>query len=228
MQPQKDRVFQMLLKAAVLVGAVGCASAPAPIGAGDFQEFADAKIALEQNFTDQDTEVVILAKGLDEGLSKLTVSTADGVKILDLSATKSSLGVREFSVESPEPGLTEVLAAYPEGTYVFEGVTVNGVRLRSTATLSHDLLDPTTLRVDTEEGTISWSTVTGVDHYVLELEREVDGEDVVKLTLEMPSDMTSFPIPAALRMPGEYQVGVAVVSRGGNTTVVEVNFTIEL
>ena len=100
---------------------------------------------------------------------------------------------------------------------MFEGVTVNGVLLKSTATLSHNLPNPTTLRVDTDGGTISWSAVTGVDHYVLELEREVDGEDMVKLTLEMPSEVTSFSIPAPMRMPGEYQVGVAVVSRGGNT-----------
>ena len=228
MQLRRNTALQMLIQMGVLVGAAGCTIAPAHTGVENVVEFANVKIALEQNFTDQDTEVVIVAKGLDDGLNTLTVSTVDGMEILNLSATTSSLGVREFSVESPEPGLAEVLAAYPAGTYVFEGVAANGVRLKSTATLSHELPSPTTLRVDTEAGTISWSTVTGVDHYVLELEREVDGEDVVKLTLEMPSDVTSFPIPAPMRVPGEYQVGVAVVSRGGNTTVVEVNFTIEL
>ena len=57
--------------------------------------FTTATIVLEQNFTDQDTEVVIVAKGLDEGLKELTVSTADGTEILSLSAKPVTLGVRE-------------------------------------------------------------------------------------------------------------------------------------
>ena len=230
MQHPKTVVHRMLLGTTVLVGFIACTTHPSSTlrSADNPVEFNNAKIILEQNFTDQDVEIVITVRGLDDGLEALKVLTADGSPILNLSAKPSSLGlgVRDFSIESPEPGLAEVLKAYPAGTYRFEGVSTNGVVLRSTAVLSHDLPGPTKITVDTEDWLIKWNDVLGTEHYIVELEREVEGEDEVKMTIEVLPNITSFPIPQPMRTVGEYQVAVGVVSRNGNITFAEKNFTV--
>lgn len=184
-----------------------------------------ARMTLEQNHTDQDVEVVFLALGRDEGMKQLTVKTETGVAVLSLSAGESTLGVREFTVESPEPGMNDVLRAYPEGVYLFEGVTLTGTVLKGRTSLSHTLPAPTTIRVDADAGIIHWTAVPGTDHFMVELEQK-KGAGEFKLTLEVPGDITSFSIPSTMQAPGEYQVGVGAVSSDGNMTVVETRFTI--
>lgn len=220
---------RLALSMTAVLGLLACRNAPAPMPqpSEGAMQFSIARIFLEQNLTDQDAEVVMLAKGQDEGLESLSVFGEDGAKILQLSSRTSTLGVREFAVESPEPGMSAILAAYPEGTYRFVGVTFNGVRLQSTARLSHDLPEPADPRIDPVRGTIEWNAVAGAAGYSLELEREVNGEDERTLTVELPPDVTSFRIPDAFRVPDDYQAGVAVISRNGNITIVEKSFSVE-
>ena len=152
-------------------------------------EFTEASIILEHNATDGDAEIVVFAQGGDKGLTRLSILAPDGTAVLDLSTQKRTLGLRKFSVESAEPVISEVISAYPEGTYRFEGVTVDGVRLHSTANLVHGLPSPPVITINKAEGRVNWSAVAGATGYSIELEREVDGENVMKLTLDllMPS-----------------------------------------
>ena len=76
----------------VLFASAGCARNPraASLAAAEPLEFAEASFILERNVTDQDAEVVVIAKGLDEGLRRLRILNDAGVVILDLTAGTSS------------------------------------------------------------------------------------------------------------------------------------------
>ena len=88
---------------------------------GSSQLFAFAKVHFEQNATDGDVEVVFEIKGGDEGLANLRVVSPDGRIVIDFTAPDAStLGIRQFRFESPEPKDIEGLkTAYPEGVYTF-------------------------------------------------------------------------------------------------------------
>lgn len=200
----------------------------------EIQEFDDAIIYLEQNFTDQDTEVVVLAKGQDEGLRTLKIHDPYRRKVLHLHAKRRTLGVREFAMESPEPGLSEVLQAYHEGEYTFRGRTFSGVILKSVAFLSHDIPGPAVIVFPEDEAQdidpdadliIQWEPVDGAVKYLIEVERE-DPEPELSMESEAVENAVSFTVSAEWLEPdSEYQVGVAVVNADGNTTWVEQTFT---
>ena len=101
--------------------------------------FATATVHFEQNATDGDVEVVFEAKGGDEGLAKLTVTASDGRTVIDFTASDpSTMGIRSFRFESPEPKDVEGLkAAYPEGDYTFSGATSAGGKFHGKSTLNH-------------------------------------------------------------------------------------------
>lgn len=88
-------------------------------------EFTDLRMTLEQNATDGDTEVVLFAKGQDDGLKKLRIVRPDGRTVAELRGNRRTIGLRELALESPEPPeLERVLRSFPEGTYRFAGHTV--------------------------------------------------------------------------------------------------------
>ena len=196
-------------------------------------EFEELGIIVEQNATDGDTEVVISGIAGDDGLRLLNVHAPDGRKILSLVASdRATLGEREFHFESPEPPGEAVLAGYPEGEYLFVGLSTAGERFRGSASLSHQLPGETTILHPVHESvipadslTIQWSAVPGIREYILEFENEsADPEQA--LTLNLPPDTTSFEVPPALLVAGsDYQVGVQTVSDDGNIVAVEVTFS---
>src|SRR3990170_1930018 len=108
---------------------------------GSFVPFAVASVRFEQNATDGDAEVVFEVKGGKEGLAKLTVVSPDGRTVIDFTAPNAStLGIRQFRFETPEPGDVESLkSAYPEGVYTFTGATAAGGKLRGESPLNHKL-----------------------------------------------------------------------------------------
>lgn len=195
--------------------------------------FEVATINVEQNATDVDTEVVMTALAGDEGLRVLRIRTPDGRLVVKArSPDPSVMGQREFAFESPEPEGEAILAAYPEGWYTFEGVSVTGERFRSRARLSHQLPAATVIlhppqdaEVGADSLTIQWSAVPGSVQYVIELENEsADPEQV--LTFNVPSSQTEFEVPRSLLVPGaDYQVGIAVIGSNGNVIVTETTFT---
>jgi hypothetical protein len=197
-----------------------------PVGLVLETEFSEASIILEHNATDGDAEIVVFAKGGDKGLARISILAPDGTAVLDLSTQKRTLGLQKFSVETAEPVMSKVISAYPEGTYRFEGVTVDGVRLHSTTNLVHGLPSPPVITINKTEGKVNWTAVAGATGYSIEIEREVDGENVMKLTIDLPITSTSFSIPKVLFVPGEYKVGFAVRGKTGNIVVVEKVFEI--
>lgn len=198
-------------------------------------QFEIADIHVEQNATDGDTEVVILAKGGDEGFRHFSVRSPDGRTVVaTFSRDPTVMGQRELLFESPEPAGEAILAAYPEGRYVFKGSTHEGERFRAEAVLSHDLPHGAVILWPMDEAvipagafTIQWSAVPGVAQYLIELENEsADPEQA--LSFNLPPDVTSFDVPASLVTAGaEYQLSVGTVGDNGNLTFVEVGFETE-
>lgn len=196
-------------------------------------EFEFVTIHVEQNTTDGDTEVVISAKAGDEGLHTLSIKTPDRRHVAHvLSLDRSMMGLREFVFESPEPPGEAILAAYPEGTYTFTGVSSIGERFRGQAVLSHELPAPVTIlhpaqdaRVGTSSLTIQWSAVTEISEYVIEFENEsADPEQILRVNV--PASQTSFEIPSSMLAPGaDYQVGVWSVAMNGNVSIAETTFS---
>ena len=195
--------------------------------------FPVALVHFEQNASDGDVEVVFEVKGQADGLAKLKVVSPDGRTVIDFTAPDSStLGMRQFRFESPEPKDVKALkAAYPEGTYRFTGRSLSGATLVGESTLSHKLPAPVKFRkpapnaknVPIRNINISWSAVTGVAFYILEIEQE---ELETKIEATLPGSSTSFAMPNGFLMPGrEYHLGIATVTAEGNVSVVETSFT---
>ena len=195
--------------------------------------FAVAIVHFEQNATDGDVEVVFEAKGGKEGLAKLSVVSPDGRTVIDFTAPDAStLGIRQFRFESPEPGEVESLkSAYPEGVYTFTGATAAGQKLHGEATLNHLL--PTTATflqpkadaqgVGTKNLEITWTPVKNLAAYII----YVENDDLdVNLTAKLPGFVVKFAVPDGFLLPGtEYMLGIGTVTEDGNVSFVETTFT---
>ncbi len=199
-------------------------------GAAPCGEFEELSLALEQNATDGDTEVVLFAKGGDDGLKSLQVAGPSGRKVVKLTGDRRGIGLREFLLESAEPpDLPLVLASFPEGTYSFSGKTVEGECLRGSAALSHQIAPAATLLTPAEDEVVavdalvlSWSAVAGAERYVVELNNEDTGSEI---TFEVFPPTASLEIPpSVLEADSEYQYGLGVRAPDGNLTVVERTF----
>jgi hypothetical protein len=195
--------------------------------------FAVASVHFEQNATDGDVEVVFEAKGGKEGLAKLTVVSPNGHIVIDFTAPDAStLGMRQFRFESPEPKDVQSLkSAYPEGAYTFTGVTASGFKLHGEATLSHTLPAPTVFLqpnvdargVGVKDLIITWTPVKNLAAYIIYIEH---GELEVNLTATLPGSVAAFAVPDGFLSPGtEYQLGIGTMTDEGNVSYVETTFT---
>ena len=185
-----------LLHAALIVAAPGFASSISEAA----EPFDTAEIYVEKNATDGDTEIVIEAVGGDDGLCHLRVIAPGGREIFHFDSNdRSTGGLREFLVESPEPPGDAILAAYPEGLYRFRGSTCEGQWFSAADWLHHRLPAAAVItgpsadsEVDGDNGiVIEWSAVPGVAEYILELENESANPEQ-SLTLNLPADTTRF------------------------------------
>jgi hypothetical protein len=195
--------------------------------------FPRATVRFEQNATDGDVEVVFEITGRSEGLAKLRVLSPDGRPVIDFKAPDAStLGIRQFIFESPEPqDVASLKAAYPEGTYTFHGATASGTQLLGKATLKHALPATTSFvspkangsNVNVNDLKVVWAPVEGVAGYIVEIEQD---ELNVNITATLPATQPEFSVPDGfLRSGTEYQLGIGTVSDDGNISYVETSFT---
>ena len=195
--------------------------------------FSKVTVRFEQNATDGDAEVVFEVKAGEDGLTMLKVVAPDGRTVIDFSAPDSTtMGMRQFAIESPEPDdMPALQAAYPEGDYQFIGKTFAGEAFASTAPLSHRL--PATAEVKSpkpeaddvaiEDVVIAWGAVAGATFYIVELEQD---ETQLKIKAVVPSSLTSFAVPNGVLVPGKaYTLALGTVAEGGNISFVETSFT---
>lgn len=218
---------------ALAFGLIALASATAAGPTPAATRFAVAKVRFEQNATDGDVEVVFDITGRNDGLTRLTIVSPDGRTVADFTAPDgSTLGIRQFEFESPEPtDVAGLKAAYPEGEYTFTGTTAAGATLQGRATLSHQLPATTSFvhpQADAEgvparDLEIAWSPTSDAVAYVIEIEEE--GSDK-SLKANLPQSGPRFAVPNGFLKPGaEYKLGIGTVSAEGNISFIETSFT---
>src|SRR5512134_1879525 len=211
----------------LLAGAGSFAAGACTRAAGPSAPFAVATVHFERNATDGDVEVVFDVKGGDDGLTSLTVTAPDGRTVVSASSPDSStMGVRQYRFESPEPtDAARLKAAYPEGAYRFAAAATTGDRYASDATLSHRLPPaPAVLSpVDEAEDVavrglrVTWTPVPDAAAYAVTIE-EAD----LNLSITLPGTATAFAVPDGLLQSGrEYTLAVGAVLPGGNASFVE-------
>jgi hypothetical protein len=197
--------------------------------------FPVASAHMEQNVTDGDMEVVFEVKGGDDGLAELSVVSPDGRPVVTFRAPDSStLGIRQFRFESPEPRDVKALrAAYPEGVYEFSGKTFSGATLAGKSTLSHRWAAatkfvrpaPAAENVSVKDLTVSWSAVPGIASYLVSIEQR---ELKVSITASLPGSSTSFVVPHGFLVRGrKYKMAIGTVTPEGNISFAETTFTTE-
>jgi hypothetical protein len=229
----KTRVLPISIGVTILAASLSVALAWTGQPAGPSQRFASASVRFEQNVTDGDVEVVFDITGGNEGLTKLTIVGPNGRTIADFTAPdRSTLGLRQFVLESPEPrDVAALKAAYPEGAYVFRGTTGSGQTLAGSATLSHRLPGTTTFvrpQADAKDVSarnleLAWSATPDAAGYIVELEEQ---DSDTRMTVRLPASMTRFRVPDGFLQSGkEYQLGIGTVAAGGNISFVETSFS---
>ena len=194
--------------------------------------FKELSMRFEVNHTDGDGEIVITAKA-SEGLRWFKVFAPDSEIIIFIHSNDerrkiNPIGLAQFNIESGEPSIDGVKAAYPEGTYQFMGRTISGQQLYGEVVLSHKLLPPPVFTprdekgVDPNHAIVKWQSVEGAVAY----EVEIENDDLqVNVTARLPGNATGFHIPQGFLLPGtEYEVGVTTVSKDGNLSVAESSF----
>jgi hypothetical protein len=196
--------------------------------------FEVAKIYLEFNATDNDMGVHIDSDH-EAGLRSLQIRGPRGVVINQTWKSRPTLGLTEMKTESSEPDAVRALHAYPPGVYFFTGSTVDGKRLSSQATFSHDLLDAPTITSPSKNAgdlpvngvTVSWDAVPGAAAYHFELTDETeDAVNPLDLDAVFPASVTEFRIPDGLLKPGTtYGAGAASIHVNGNQTLSVVTFS---
>jgi hypothetical protein len=196
-------------------------------------EFEDARIRVERNATDGDTEIVITAKPLtDGGLARLSIVSPHWRKVVDVEAPSKTRGLREFLFETPEPDQSQILNHYPEGSYLYFGTATNGQRFVGAATLSHELPGEVTIASPVKESviapgamTIVWAAVPDAAQYIVEFENE-SADPEQSFSFVVGASITSFTVPGALVVPSsDYQIGVAAVHENGNLVFSETTFS---
>lgn len=225
--------LQLVAGLMFLMGAHSEAQVPAAAQTETPGAFVKANVRCEQNATDGDMEVVFEVKTRVGGLTRLSITSPDGRTVVDFTAPDTStLGMRQFIFESPEPkDVKRLQAAYPEGEYHFNGTMVSGARLQGKSALRHRL--PATVSfvqppaggrgVTLKNLQITWTPVKEVAAYVVYIEQD---ELDVHVTTKLPAATAAFDVPDGFLQPDtEYMLGIGTVSREGNISYVETSFT---
>lgn len=234
-----------------IVSLVGIASVFTPALAGSdtmraaTTKFPDARLKIEYNATDGDAGLQVFLDA--PAWNEISITNPRGTELLDVEAGEviRDYGLTELFSESSEPPFDEFpfeefKRLFPEGTYTFRGVTVEGQRLRSTYRLTHDVPDGPTITSPTEDATVApdgltvaWQPVTSpanVDVVAYQVLVVADapalGNPKRVLDMMLPGTATSVAIPAAFLTPGPYKTEVLAIERSGNQTLTEVAFTV--
>ena len=208
--------------------------------AGRAQEFDIARIFIEYNESGNDLGFHVFLDG--EDWTDLKIYDPAGTKIVDLTAKGGykDLGLTELFFEGAEPNLDEfpldeLLALFPEGEYTFIGKTVDGERLISTATLSHDVPAGPVVSTATAPAcsgdtlVVSWEPVTGPAAILPDGEITIVGYQVIvgSFQVTLPASATQVTVPEEFYQSlasGTHDFEVLAIDVSGNQTITEGTF----
>jgi hypothetical protein len=209
--------------------------------------FEDARLKIEYNATDGDAGLQIFAD-TEDAWREIRVRNPVGGTVAQFKAGQviKNFGLTELFSESSEPSFTELpfekfKQLFPEGKYTFEGVTIDGNKLRSTFTFTHDVPDAPRITSPAEDSTVdprnvvvTWDPVTTpasvkvVAYEVIVIADEPapsGGERTVDVILR--ASVNRFPVPAEFLTSGDYKTEVLAIDDGGNQTLSEIPFRVE-
>ena len=206
----------------------------------DEVELEVARVFIEWNSTDEDFGIQFFWDGVP--WSEMTIEDGSGREALSVKPKRSLRrhGLTEGFFESAEPGdvsMEEFFRRFPEGTYEFEGRTLDGRELEGEAEFTHALpAPPENLspaegdEVDPDGFAVSFDEVSEdihgnpieIAYYEVIVEKEDDEPILQTFRVILRPSVTSVGIPAAFLEPGtEYKFEVIAVSEAGNKTITE-------
>jgi hypothetical protein len=216
----------------------------------DEVQFAESRIFIEYNSTDNDLGFHVFLDG--EDWTTLEIVSPRGRRIFNVEGRGGykELGLTELFFEGAEPSLfdvplDELLAFFPEGTYEFEGRTVDGGEIGGEATLTHAVpAGPDVSTSDDQVGpgnalTIRWDPVTEVATDpaggvfpdrpidVVAYQVIVGSFEVTLPAIDPPTPMSVTVPPefVASLEPGSHEFEVLAIEEGGNQTITSDSFT---
>ncbi len=213
----------------LLLGTVVFAVATPARAAG----FAIARIFIEFNDSANDLGFHVFLDG--EDWRTLRIVNPAGVTIFDVEGKGgyADLGLTELFFEGAEPSLDEfpladLLALFPEGRYKFIGETVGGVRLWSTATLSHAIPDGPAVSAELidEDVVIRWTPPPGPPPGFPQKRVDIVAYQVLadsfQVTLPASSREVTLPEEFVESLgPGAHPFEVLAIDASGNQTITE-------
>jgi len=230
-----------IVPVATLTGALGLLAAGEPAQA--VIPYAELRLFIEYNSTDKDTGMQLFLDG--ESWRLLKITDPNGKVILDVKGKSSlkALGLTEFFFESTEPALKklplkEFFDLFPEGEYLFEGATIDGDTLMSTATFSHTIPDgPAILTpeegsvVDEDDVVVAWEPVADpegsrITAYQVIVTQELNVLPRRTFSVHVSAEVTAVTVPAEfLQDDADYEFEVLAIEEGGNQTITSSFFT---
>jgi hypothetical protein len=201
--------------------------------------FAIARLYIEFNQSGNDLGFHVFLDG--EDWKALKIQSPSGRTIFEGTGRGpyADLGLTEFFFEGAEPSLDDVpladlLARFPEGTYKFIGVTVDGASLTNRVTLSHAIPDGPRVSsaVDGNEVVIRWDPVSAPPPGFPDRKIKIVGYQVIvgSFQVTLPASSPSVEVPEefiATLGPGAQQFEVLAIDASGNQTITEGEFELE-
>ena len=244
--PRRNTVFAIFVAGATLTTACAVVANAGAARPTRTLSFEDARLKIEYNATDGDAGLQIFAD-TEEPWREIRVTNPAGEPLahFEADAVIEDFGLTELFSESSEPPFTEFpfeefKHLFPEGTYTFTGVTIDGARLQGSFALTHDVPDGPHITAPSEGETLSedelvvtWNPVTtprGVDVVAYEVIVVDDagapsgGERTLDVTL--PATASRFPVPGEFLVRGTYKVEVLAIDDNGNQTLNQVAFRV--
>jgi hypothetical protein len=226
--------------------------------AKDTIELDEARFIFEVNYTDGDIGVQLILDS--DPFDSIKGFTPDGQLFFDMQGKNSlkDLGINENFFESNEPlfrgeeaeiTIEEILDMFPEGDYELKGMTVEGMKLEGTATLSHVLpcgpvITSPVGNPDPDGTVIAWGSVTTAidpetgdcvssdDIDIIAYEVIVENDDTIQKVFDvlLPGTSNSITVsPEFLEFDTEYDLEVIAIQSNdgeyGNQTITETDFT---
>ncbi|MGH8923413.1 MAG: hypothetical protein ACRDWA_02030 [Acidimicrobiia bacterium] len=230
------RIVIALALAVAASASIALGSATKPV------EFKRAELRVEINATDGDAGLQI---DLDhEPWRSISIKRPDGQKILDVMnrGVLRDYGLTELFSESSEPSfeefpLEDFQRLFPPGQYLFEGVTVEGPKMKSLVTLTHRFPAGPTITAPVEGATVPsrglvvrWEPgpqPAGIEIVAYQVLVIPDADPKKLFSATVPASVSQIEIPmASLMVAGDYKVEVLAIEKSGNQTLTEVAFTI--
>jgi hypothetical protein len=208
--------------AALVLGAAGWAA-----------QFKEARFYIEYNSSGNDLGFHVFLDA--EDWRSLRIVNPAGMTIFEVEGKGGyrELGLTELFFEGAEPSLADfpledLLALFPEGPYTFVGVTVDGGRLMSRATLSHAVpAGPSvSAEVNGETVIIRWEPVSSPPPDFPQRKIDIVGYQIIvePFQVTLPASSTEVTLPREFVRSlgsGEHDFEVLAIDASGNQTITE-------